>query len=101
MPGIVSRLAAAFRSFEQRKKAGVKEPTKEKVKKDEESATLDVTGLSLSEKSITRFLYLIPARTFDARSPPACASLASSRRPSSVNWQKSFPTPQSICSRSS
>ena len=101
MSAIVTKLAAVFCSFEQRKKAGVKEPIKQKVKKDEESATLDESGLSLREKSMTRFLYLIPATRFDARSPPTCGSLASPRRPFSVNSRKCFLTPQSIFSRSS
>lgn len=39
--------AAAFRFFKRREAAGVKEPTKKKVRKDEESRKLDVSGVVL------------------------------------------------------
>ena len=38
---------AAFKFFERRKRAGKKEPAKKKVKKDEESRKLDVSGVEL------------------------------------------------------
>lgn len=38
---------AAFHFFERRKRAGIKEPIKKKVKKDEESRKLDVSGVEL------------------------------------------------------
>ena len=38
---------ASFRFFERRKRAGIKEPAKKKVKKDEESRKLDVSGVEL------------------------------------------------------
>ncbi|KAL9131128.1 MAG: hypothetical protein Q9175_006850 [Cornicularia normoerica] len=38
---------AAFRLFEHRKQAGIKESTKNKIKTDEESRKLDVSGVEL------------------------------------------------------
>ena len=60
-----------------------------------------MTGLNVREKATIWFLYLIPATRFDARSPPTCASLASPRPPSSVDWQNCFLAPHSISGRSS
>ena len=38
---------AAFKFFERRKRAGIKEPAKKKIKKDEERRKLDVSGVEL------------------------------------------------------